>query len=297
MYRPHNRGLELASTKVGTSKPNNIYLRTSLQRRRRALITAAGDYCAVVIERTPNIMHNEAPSRVYYWYRRRTDLCVKETVTFTNNGSSPVRVSWMPSADNAGAAVGVAPRSFEIVDRAEISVQVEPLRPGSRLRETLRFSAENRDGATGETVLYVRGTVEQGPEVRVRPAMAPLGSVYAGTLESYHVEFEVTSDGPFHVQRCLYAFDTDDGELSLRGDAKSFGPYGNGNTTAMQQMATLNFKTPIETKVSGKCMEKTAARSGNGLNGQLVRNYTTWLQNFNAGINLIIRWRGEEKQK
>jgi len=226
---------------------------------------------------------------MYYSYRRRTDLCVKETVTFINNGSCPVHVTWMPSADNDGAAVRVAPRSFEVVARAQISVQVEPLRPGSRLRETLRFLAENRDGATGETVLYVRGTVEQVPEVRVRPAMAPLGSVCAGTLESYHVEFEVTSDGPFHVQRCLYAFDADAGGLSLRSDAKSFGPYGNGNTNTMQRMVTLNFKTPIETKVSGKYIGKMAARSGNELNVQLVGNYKTRLQNSYADINLVIR--------
>jgi len=170
----------------------------------------------------------------------------------------------MPSADNAGAAVGVAPESFEVVDQAKISVQVEPLRPGSQLRETLRFSAQNRDGSTGEIVLYVRGAVERVPRVSGRPAMAPLGHVCAGTLESYHVEFEVTSDGPFHVQRRLYAFDASAGAgLSLRGDAKSFGPYGNASTTQMQHMATLNFKTPVDTEVRGKCW---VARSENWLN-------------------------------
>jgi len=201
---------------------------------------------------------------IYYCYCRRTDQCVKETVTFTNNGSCPVRVSWMPSSDNADAAVGVAPETFEVVDQAKISVQVEPLRPGSQFRETLRFSAQNRDGSTGETVLYVRGVVEQVPRVSVRPAMAPLSNVCAGMLESYHVEFEVTSNGPFHVQRRLYEFDATAGAgLSLSGDAKSFGPYGNGSTTQMQQMTTLNFKTPVDTEVRGKFW---VARSGKGLN-------------------------------
>lgn len=205
-------------------------------------------------------------TRFAYQYFR-TDLCVRETVTFANNGSCPVRVSWIPSADNAAAAVGVAPESFEITDRAEIRVQVEPLCPGVQLRETLKFSVENRDGQTGEMVLYVRGTVEQMPKVRVRPAIAPLDIICAGTLESYDVEFEVTSDGPFHVKRCLYAFDTDVGaELSLRGDVKSFGPYGNGNTTMMSQLAKLNFKTPVETDVSGKFRGETVNRSENGLN-------------------------------
>jgi len=47
-------------------------------------------------------------------------------------------------------------------------------------------------------------------------------------------------------------FDTEVGELSLRGVGKSFGPYGNENTTMIPQLAKLNFNTPIETEVSGK---------------------------------------------
>jgi len=183
-------------------------------------------------------------------------LCVKETVVFINDGSCPVHVSWIPSADNADASVRVEPKSFEVTDRTEISVRVEPLYPG-RLRETLRFSTGNRDGDRGETVVYVRGTVELMPKVRVRPALAPLVNVCAGTLESYDVKFKVTSDSPFDVKRCLYEFDAVVGALNLQSDVKSFGPYGNGSTTT----ASLNFKTPVDTKVScRKCRKKNLDR-------------------------------------
>lgn len=174
---------------------------------------------------------------------QRTDLCVQQTVCFINNGSCPVHVSWVPSAENGLASVSVEPESFDVADRKEVSVHVEPLRPG-RLRETLRFSTANRDGDTGETVVYVRGIVDRMPEVRVRPAIAVLGDVCAGTLASYDVQLEVKSDRPFDVQRRLYEFDAT-GAMSLRGDVKSFGPYGNGSTTTL-----LNFKTPVGTEVS-----------------------------------------------
>jgi len=254
MYRPHNCGLELAPTKV-VNKILYAYGHRCKGAHYKYMI-ATRYFVVVVTEPTQYYCVPKRRLAFYYQYIFcRTDMCVKETVTFTNNGSCPVRVSWMPSADNAGAAVGVAPESFEVVDRAKISVRVEPLRPGSRLRETLRFSAQNRDGSTGETVLYVRGAVERVSRVSVRPAMAPLGNVCAGMLESYHVELEVTSDGPFHVQRRLYAFDTAaaGARLSPRGDAKSFGPYGDGSTTQMQRTAVLNFKTPVDTEVGGKC--------------------------------------------
>lgn len=185
-------------------------------------------------------------------------MCVKESVNFINNGSYPVHVSWIPSADNAQASIEVEPKFFEVTDRAKISVRVEPLCPGP-FREMLRFVTKNRDCDTGETIIYIRGMVEQIPNVRVRPAIAPLDNICAGTLESYNVEFNVISDGPFSVQRYLYEFDTI-GTLNLHGDVKSFGPYGNGN----MMYTTLNFKTPIETKVSRSFRKK--ARSKNELN-------------------------------
>lgn len=155
-----------------------------------------------------------------------------------------MHVSWIPSADNAHASIEVEPKSFEVTDRAKISVHVEPLCPGP-FREMLRFVTKNRDCDTGETIIYVRGTVEQIPNVHVRPTIAPIDNICAGTLESYNVEFNVISHGPFSVERYVYEFDTI-GTLSLHGDVKSFGPYGNGNTT----YTTLNFKTPIKTEVS-----------------------------------------------
>ncbi|XP_027850429.2 uncharacterized protein LOC114129790 [Aphis gossypii] len=179
------------------------------------------------------------------WHQLSTDLCIKESVNFFNNGSYPVHVSWIPSTDNAHASIEVEPKSFEVTDRAKISVHVEPLCPGP-FREMLRFVTKNRDCDTGETIIYVRGTVEQIPNVRVRPAIAPLDNICAGTLESYNVEFNVISHGPFSVERYLYEFDTI-GTLSLRGDVKSFGPYGNEN----MMYSTLNFKTPIETEATG----------------------------------------------
>ncbi|XP_025205925.1 uncharacterized protein LOC112602183 [Melanaphis sacchari] len=179
------------------------------------------------------------------WHQLRTDLCVKETVDFINNGSYPVHVSWIPSADNASASIEVEPKSFEVTDRAKISVHVEPLCPGP-FRQMLRFVTKNRDCDTDETIVYVRGKVEQTPNVRVRPAIAPFDNICAGTLESYDVEFNVISDGPFTVQRYLYEFDTV-GKLTLHGDVKLFGPYGNENTT----YTTLNFKTPVEIEATG----------------------------------------------
>jgi len=190
-------------------------------------------------------------------------------VNFINNGSYPVHVSWIPSNENACASIEVEPKSFEVTDRTKISVHIEPLCPGP-FREMLRFLTKNRDCDTGETIVYVRGTVEQIPNVRVRPAIAPLDNICAGTLNSYDVEFNVISNGSFSVQRYLYEFDTI-GTLSLHGDIKSFGPYGNEN----MMYTTLNFKTPVETEVSENSGKKT--RSKNSLVGnkiQLIGNLT-----------------------
>lgn len=183
------------------------------------------------------------------------DTCVQETVLFVNNGSLPVQVSWTPEVEavDGPAAVWVAPVSFVVADRVRVHVRVEPKR-GGRVRETLRFRSANADGDVGDAVVYVRGTVEQTPEVHFRPAaVEALDPTCAGTPESYDVEFRVANpSGPFDVLRRLHEFDAA-GTLIARGAAKAYGPYGSGSDAVW---ATLNFRTPIDTEVSAK-IERT----------------------------------------
>lgn len=176
-------------------------------------------------------------------------MCVQETVDFVNSGSCPVYVSWI--SDVAGdlqqrrvTSATVDPESFVVAETARVRVRMEPRVPG-RLRETLKFRAENRDGDTGETHVYVRGFVEQTPDVRFQPAaVEALQTVCTGTPVSYDAEFNVQSDRPFDVRRRLF-------DINVRPDTpygvKSYGPYA---PTGSSGRTTLNFQIPINTKVS-----------------------------------------------
>lgn len=178
---------------------------------------------------------------------QRTDLCTEEKVTFVNNGPCPVSVA-LVSDDPPSPVVQVEPEQFEVVGRSEISVRVTPDSPG-RLRHTLRFRAENRDGRSGETFVYVRGTVEQSAQVYARPTMtAWTGTVCAGTPATYGVQLSVKSSGPFCVQRRLYELDGRSGTLSSHGVDKSFGPYG--AHSPFLKITDLYFDVPLKTDVS-----------------------------------------------
>lgn len=170
-------------------------------------------------------------------------MCLKNTVDFINKGSYPVNVCWIPEVDSDLATVTVYPELFEVVDRTAIQLRIQPKCSG-RLREALKFRAENLDGNVAEMVVYVRGFVEKTPKIYVQPAIKSLLKICAGTQTSYTVELTVKSVGPFDVYRRLYEFN-DYGNLISYGDEKSFGPYGNDFF-----LTTLNFKTPIGTDVS-----------------------------------------------
>lgn len=152
---------------------------------------------------------------------RRNDACVQETVEFANGGSRPVLVSRIASRETVRdlcgdlvASVWTAPESFEVPGRAtaRVRVRVEPARPG-RVRRALWFRAENRDGGdVAHACVYVRGTVDRRPEVRVRPAavVTPDEVACAGmpAAVSYGVEFRTSAPrGPLRVRGTRYEFD------------------------------------------------------------------------------------------
>lgn len=164
-------------------------------------------------------------------------------MTFVNKGSRPVRVAWVPQEGSDGQ-VRVRPQSFRVVDRAQVDLLVEPGRPGP-LRVALKFTAENDDGCTDQTCVYVRGNVDRKPECRVRPTLCALDEVCVGLPEPVAVQLEIETDDKslFRVQRRTYELDTAGLLLTERGPVEFFGPY---------TIAKLDLETTVQTKVSAQ---------------------------------------------
>lgn len=182
---------------------------------------------------------------VYYFHYKRIDLCVNETITFNNNGSCPICISWISNKDSGRASVRVEPESFEISNElVEVVVRISPKFSGW-LREILRFRTENLDGSIGEATVYIRGIVEPMPEVNFQPAIAPLSPICAGTLESYDVKFDVKFSGLFDVHRRIYELG-DHGILSSLDNWQSFDSFKTGITGEV----ALTFETPLKTQVN-----------------------------------------------